>query len=102
MAGLWWPLDVRKECGLGSGTIHGVCVHPLSLGFTLTSSFRLAMRRVLHLRMVTQCALLEDFGIFLVLADKVGKITLGCSRRADNHPRFSLPTTLKHLCPRPL
>ena len=29
-----------------------------------------AMRRVLHLKMVTQCAMLEDFGIFLVLADK--------------------------------
>lgn len=31
----------------------------------------IAMRRVLHLRSVTQCAILEDFGIFLVLADKV-------------------------------
>ena len=31
----------------------------------------LAIRRVLHLKMVTQCAMLEDFGIFLVLADKV-------------------------------
>lgn len=30
----------------------------------------IAMRRVLHLKMVTQCAMLEDFGIFLVLADK--------------------------------
>jgi hypothetical protein len=30
-----------------------------------------AMRRVLHLKLVTQCAMLEDFGIFLVLADKV-------------------------------
>lgn len=30
-----------------------------------------ALRRVLHLKMVTQCAMLEDFGIFLVLADKV-------------------------------
>jgi hypothetical protein len=29
------------------------------------------MRRVLYLKMVTQCAMLEDFGIFLVLADKV-------------------------------
>ena len=30
-----------------------------------------AMRRVLHLKQVTQCAMLENFGIFLVLADKV-------------------------------
>ncbi|KAF8075167.1 CNH domain-containing protein [Lyophyllum atratum] len=29
-----------------------------------------SMRRVLHLKMVTQCAMLEEFGIFLVLADK--------------------------------
>lgn len=34
------------------------------------------MRRVLHLKMVTQCAMLEDFGIFLVLADKVSSWTL--------------------------
>src|SRR5437588_808640 len=31
----------------------------------------LAMRRVLNVKMVTQCAMLEDFGMFLVLADKV-------------------------------
>ena len=29
------------------------------------------MQQVLDLRMVTQCAVLEDFGVFLVLADKV-------------------------------
>ncbi|PFH46667.1 hypothetical protein AMATHDRAFT_69289 [Amanita thiersii Skay4041] len=29
-----------------------------------------SLRRVLHLKMVTQCAMLEEFGIFLVLADK--------------------------------
>ena len=29
------------------------------------------MCRVLQLKMVTQCAMLEDFGIFLVLSDKV-------------------------------
>ncbi|KAF9517876.1 hypothetical protein BS47DRAFT_1429505 [Hydnum rufescens UP504] len=29
-----------------------------------------SMRRVLHLKQVTQCAMLEEFGIFLVLADK--------------------------------
>jgi hypothetical protein len=29
------------------------------------------MRRVLHVRMVSQCAMLEDFGLFLVLADRV-------------------------------
>lgn len=30
----------------------------------------IAMRRVLHLKTVTQCAILENIGIFLVLADK--------------------------------
>lgn len=34
------------------------------------------MRRVLHLKMVTQCAMLEDFGIFLVLADKVRAVPI--------------------------
>ncbi|KAH9957979.1 CNH domain-containing protein [Lactifluus volemus] len=29
-----------------------------------------SMRRALHLKMVTRCAMLEDFGIFLVLTDK--------------------------------
>ncbi|EAU90429.2 signal transducer [Coprinopsis cinerea okayama7 len=29
-----------------------------------------SLRRVLHLKAVTQCAMLEEFGIFLVLADK--------------------------------
>ena len=33
------------------------------------------MRRVLHLKMVTQCAMLEDFGIFLVLADRVSLLS---------------------------
>ena len=71
MVGLWLPSDVRKECGLGSDTIHGVGVCLVPLCFILTPGIYLAMRRVLHLRMVTQCAMLEDFGIFLVLADKV-------------------------------
>ena len=30
-----------------------------------------AMTRVLHLKKVTQCAVLDEFGLFLVLADKV-------------------------------
>ena len=34
------------------------------------------MRRVLHLKMVTQCAMLEEFGIFLVLADKVCQLRI--------------------------
>ena len=29
------------------------------------------MSRVLHLKKVTQCAVLDEFGLFLVLADKV-------------------------------
>ena len=39
--------------------------------------------KVLHLRMVTQCAVLEDFGFFLVLADKVKDLDLcwlACNR----------------------
>lgn len=29
------------------------------------------MQRVLHIKKVTQCEMLEDFGVFLVLADNV-------------------------------
>ncbi|KAF9779311.1 CNH domain-containing protein [Thelephora terrestris] len=43
------------------------CTEGVWIGFRHDSR---SMRRVLHLRMVTQCAMLEDFGIFLVLADK--------------------------------
>ena len=39
--------------------------------YWVQSNSNLAMRRVLHLKMVKQCAMLEEFGIFLVLADKV-------------------------------
>lgn len=54
---------------MGSGTTRNVRDAFALLSPSLT--FCLAMRRVLHLKMVTQCAMLEEFGIFLVLADKV-------------------------------
>ncbi|KAG6872317.1 hypothetical protein C0995_010920 [Termitomyces sp. Mi166 len=37
----------------------------------VTCSIPFTMRRVLHLKSVTQCTMLDDFGLFLVLADKV-------------------------------
>jgi hypothetical protein len=43
------------------------CAEGVWIGFRHDSR---SMRRVLHLKMVTQCAMLDDFGIFLVLADK--------------------------------
>ncbi|KAL0567587.1 Rho guanine nucleotide exchange factor [Marasmius crinis-equi] len=43
------------------------CAVGVWIGFRYDSK---SMRRVLHLRMVTQCAMLEEFGIFMVLADK--------------------------------
>jgi hypothetical protein len=68
-----WPLVVRKAYGLVSGTTLDVrslpCAPDESL--ILTKKTYAALRRVLHLKMVTQCAMLDDFGIFLVLADKV-------------------------------
>jgi hypothetical protein len=73
MVAVLWLLDAQKGCGLGSGTIRGVSASSTSSFYFLTQDGRLAMRRVLHLRMVTQCAMLEDFGIFLVLADKVAE-----------------------------
>jgi hypothetical protein len=40
-----------------------------------------AMRRALHLKMVSQCAVLEGFGVFLVLAEKVRPVlwSVSCS-----------------------
>lgn len=50
------------------------CTHTFALLRQTTQLFLvIAMRRVLHLKMVTQCAMLEDFGIFLVLADKASR-----------------------------
>lgn len=64
------PLAVPKGFGSGSAmTLDVRCVVLNSLTYADGSSS--AMRRVLHLKMVSQCAMLEDFGIFLVLADKV-------------------------------
>ena len=63
-------LAVRKVFGSGSATILDVRLRS-SLDKLSLNMFLAAMRRVLHLKMVTQCAMLEDFGIFLVLADKV-------------------------------
>ena len=59
--------------GSGSDMILAVSFYKFVLlkSLILDLSLTIAMRRVLHLKMVTQCAMLEDFGIFLVLADKV-------------------------------
>ena len=68
MVVVWWPLDVQKECGLGSGMIRGVCA-PSAFHYASPSPSEFV--HFLNLRMVSQCAMLEDFGIFIVLADKV-------------------------------
>ncbi|KAI0831970.1 Dbl domain-containing protein [Trametes gibbosa] len=51
----------------GRGLVAIGCAEGVWIGFRHDSR---SLRRVLHLKMVTQCAMLEDFGIFLVLADK--------------------------------
>lgn len=62
--------------GSGSDMILAVSFYKFVLlkSLILDLSPTIAMRRVLHLKMVTQCAMLEDFGIFLVLADKVRNV----------------------------
>ncbi|KAJ6536311.1 CNH domain-containing protein, partial [Mycena capillaripes] len=52
--------DGRKLVAIG-------CADGLWIGFRNDSR---SLQRVLHVKMVTQCAVLEDFGIFLVLANK--------------------------------
>jgi hypothetical protein len=63
---------VQKVSGLVFATIPDVRIRLLYVKLLLIRFA--AMRRVLHLQKVTQCAMLEDFGIFLVLADKVNYI----------------------------
>lgn len=53
--------DNRKLVALG-------CADGVWIGLRNDPS---SFRKVLHLKMVTQCAVLEEFGIFVVLADKV-------------------------------
>lgn len=70
-------LDARKAYGLASAMTPDVS--HLVCWFSLADLLFTAMRRVLHLKMVTQCAMLEDFGIFLVLADKVPSSLVVCN-----------------------
>ena len=75
----WSRSGARKACGLGSGMTLDVSAYMhrhSGCGGADAVKCSVAMRRVLHLKMVTQCAMLEDFGIFLVLADKVSIIHL--------------------------
>ncbi|KAJ7614669.1 signal transducer [Mycena polygramma] len=51
----------------GRGLVAIGCAEGVWIGFRHDPR---SMRRVLHLKMVTQCAMLDEFGIFLVLADK--------------------------------
>jgi hypothetical protein len=69
-----WRLDVQRAFGSAIAMIPDVRVQSCLENFHSLVP-HLAMRRVLHLKMVTQCAMLEDFGIFLVLADKASCIT---------------------------
>ena len=69
MVVLLLPLDVPKVFGLVFDMTLNVCLmETVSLVYI---DILAAMRRGLLLKMVTQCAMLEEFGIFLVLADKV-------------------------------
>ncbi|KAK0214966.1 CNH domain-containing protein [Armillaria fumosa] len=51
----------------GRGLVAIGCAEGVWIGFRHDPK---SMRRVLHLKLVTQCAMLEEFGLFLVLADK--------------------------------
>ncbi|KAE9384850.1 hypothetical protein BT96DRAFT_1007658 [Gymnopus androsaceus JB14] len=51
----------------GRGLVAVGCAEGVWIGFRHDPK---SIRRVLHLKLVTQCAMLEDYGIFLVLADK--------------------------------
>ena len=64
----YWMCRGRLDWSSPRSQMYGTFV---CFAVTVTLTCHAALRRVLHLKMVTQCAMLEDFGIFLVLADKV-------------------------------
>ena len=60
--------------GVWIGYRHDSRCEFISTPIFLTTSYMnqfIAMTRVLSLKKVTQCAVLDEFGLFLVLADKV-------------------------------
>ncbi|KAF8548709.1 Dbl homology domain-containing protein [Imleria badia] len=67
------------------------CAEGVWIGFRHDSR---SMRRVLHLKMVTQCAMLEDFGMFLVLADKASLSPCHCALFAY-HIEALVPSSLQ-------
>ena len=63
--GVWIGTYFDSQCK-DRGPVTGMYVPLLLSCLPIT-----ALRRVLSLKMVTQCAMLEEYGIFLVLANKV-------------------------------
>ncbi|KAG6849618.1 hypothetical protein H0H93_006902 [Arthromyces matolae] len=61
------PADVSTATPNGRPLVAIGCAEGVWIGYQHDPK---SMRRVLHLKMVTQCAMLEEFGIFIVLADK--------------------------------
>lgn len=94
MAEVLSRLGARKACGLASVMIRDVSLTAGLMNGIAHTEMPLAMRRVLHLKMVTQCAMLEDFGIFLVLADKACLTTRG--REHVTHIGLAVTLRLPH------
>ncbi|KAF8626558.1 hypothetical protein AX15_004807 [Amanita polypyramis BW_CC] len=71
-----WNQDTftgRATCSVPFTTSDGRALVAIGCAEGVWIGFRhdpMSLRRVLHLKTVTQCAMLEEFGIFLVLADK--------------------------------
>ena len=98
-----WPSDARKECGLGSGMIHGVCVSTtfvtpfihsrrlFSDATSVASTNGLSMR---HARRFWYLPRARRQGI--------GCMILVYRYLADDSRSRSLPTISKHLCRRHL
>ncbi|KAF5373356.1 hypothetical protein D9615_007361 [Tricholomella constricta] len=67
------PITGKVTCSIPFNTPDGRrlvaigCSEGIWIGFRHDSN---SMRRVLHLKSVTQCTMLDDFGLFLVLSDK--------------------------------
>ena len=83
---IWWQLDAKTECGPHLDMIHNVFSFSTSFIRLLTLDPCSAIRQVLPLRNVAQCTVLDDFGIFLMLADKVRVGVFSSWPAADDCP----------------
>jgi hypothetical protein len=103
MVVVWWPLDARKGCGLGSDMIHGVCISTAFVtpfthsGYLFSDATSAASANGLSMRHVRRFRYLPR-----ACRQGMGRIIIIYRYLTDDSRSRSSPTISKHLCPRHL